>query len=89
MGIVINPITFNLKYHDKCKFALTFISLATTFNLFSLEVVQNANIANFVYYGKTRKFNQQHKIYIFINTHLAYLKSHCLKSYKERSSLIY
>ena len=89
MGIVINPITFNLKHHDKCKFALTFISLATTSNLFSLEVVQNANIANFVYYGKTRKHNQQHKIYIFINSHLAYLKSHYLKSYKERSSSIY
>ena len=28
--------------------------IANTFNLFSLEVVQNADSVNFVYYGKTR-----------------------------------
>ena len=43
MGIVINHLNFNLKHHDKYKFALTFIPLATTSNLFSLEVVESVD----------------------------------------------
>ena len=47
MGTVISHITFNLKHNDKCKFALTFISLATTSNLFSVEVVQKCQHCQF------------------------------------------
>ena len=53
VDIVISHFNFNSKHHDKCKFTLTFIPLVTIFNLFPVEVIQNANIANFVYYGKT------------------------------------
>ena len=35
MDIVISHLNFNLKHHDKCKFALKLISLATISNLFS------------------------------------------------------
>ena len=54
MDIVIRDLNFNSRYRAKCTFIVKLISLTNTSNLFSLEVVQNANIANFVYYGKTR-----------------------------------
>ena len=38
--IVAIHLTFNLKYYDKCKFAIKLIPLATTSDLFSLEVLQ-------------------------------------------------
>ena len=53
MDIVNNQLNCNSKHHDKCKFASKLIPVLTTSNLFPLEVVQNANIAN-LYYGKTR-----------------------------------
>ena len=40
MGTDISHSNFNSKHYDKCKFALKFIPLVTTSNLFSLEVVQ-------------------------------------------------
>ena len=39
MDIVISHLNFNSKHHDKCKFELQLISLATTSNLFLLEIV--------------------------------------------------
>ena len=38
----------------KCKSALELIRFLTVYNLFPFKVIQNANIVNFVYYGKTR-----------------------------------
>ena len=52
--MVIIYFNFNSKHHDKCKFVLTFIPLVTTSSLFPLEVVQKRQLANFVYYRKTR-----------------------------------
>ena len=49
----ISQINLYSTLHDKCKFVIKFIDLVNLFNLFPLEVVQNVNIANFVYYGKT------------------------------------
>ena len=40
MDNVISHFSFNKKHNDKCKFALNFLPLVTTSNLFSLEVVQ-------------------------------------------------
>ena len=54
MYIVISYLNFNLKLHNKCTVVVKLISLANTSNVFSLEVVQNADSVNFVYYGKTR-----------------------------------
>ena len=54
MDTFISHFSFNSKHHDKCKFVLTFIPPVTISNLFPLEVYKNANIANFVHYGKTR-----------------------------------
>ena len=42
----------NLNYYVQSKYASKFIRLATITNTSPLEVVQNTNIANFVYYGK-------------------------------------
>ena len=53
MDIVNNQLNCDSKHYDRCKFASKLIPLLTTSNLFPLEVVQNANIAN-LYYGKTR-----------------------------------
>ena len=50
MDIVISYLNFNSKHYDKCTLVVQLISLVNTSNLFSLE---NANITNFVYYGKT------------------------------------
>ena len=41
MDIVINYLNFNSRHHDKCQDTLKFIPLGITFNLFSLELVQN------------------------------------------------
>ena len=38
--IAVNHLTFNLKHHDKCKFAVKWTPLVTTSNIFPLEVVQ-------------------------------------------------
>ena len=51
MDIVTNHFNFNTTLNQKCNFALQLIPLVPTSNLFSLEVVQNANTANFVYNG--------------------------------------
>ena len=40
MDIIISHLNFNLKHHDNCRSVLKLISLATTSNLFSSEVVQ-------------------------------------------------
>ena len=40
MDIVISHFNFNSKHHSKRQFALTFIPLVTTDNLFPLEFVQ-------------------------------------------------
>ena len=45
---------FISKHHDKSNFELKFIQLITIPNLFPLEIYKNVNIANYVYYGKTR-----------------------------------
>ena len=49
----VSCISFNSKQHHKCKFALKFIPLVTTSNLFSLKFAQKVHIATLVY-GKTR-----------------------------------
>ena len=36
----INPLNFNSKHYDKCKFSLKHIGFLTVSNLFLLEVVQ-------------------------------------------------
>ena len=41
MAIVTSHLNFNSKYHDKCKFSLKLIPLATTFTVFSFEVLQS------------------------------------------------
>ena len=56
LDAVISQLNFDSKYHDKCKFALNLIYLATIFNLFPLEVAKNAIVANFMYYRKTGLF---------------------------------
>ena len=51
LDVVISHINFILKHHDKCKFALKLINS----QFISIRsYTKNANIANFVYYGKTR-----------------------------------
>ena len=45
----INQFNLSSEHHNKCKFVLIPIPLLNVFNLFS-----NANVANFVYYGKPR-----------------------------------
>ena len=53
---MINNFSFHSKHHDKCKFLLKLIQLATISNLFPSEVVlyKNTNFANSVYFRKTR-----------------------------------
>ena len=41
-------------HYEECKFGLKLIGLLTVSNLFPLEVVQNVDIANIVYFVKTR-----------------------------------
>ena len=53
MNLVIYHLNFNSKHDERCKFALKLILMGTTSNLFSLKLYKNANIANFIYYGKT------------------------------------
>ena len=50
---VASDIYLDSKYHVKCKFASKFIQLVTITTLFPFGVYKNANIVNFVYYGKT------------------------------------
>ena len=38
--IVVGHLTFHLKHHDKCKFAVKLIPLVITSNIFPLEIVQ-------------------------------------------------
>ena len=45
--IIISHFSFNSRHHEKCKFALKLIALATTSNLFSLEFVQKMSILYF------------------------------------------
>ena len=53
IDIVISHLNFNSRHHDKCKCALKLILLGMTSNLFSLKNAnKNANIVNYVYYGK-------------------------------------
>ena len=51
MDIVINHLNVNSKHHDKHKFAIKFIPLQICSHY---KLYRNVNIANFVYYGKTR-----------------------------------
>ena len=54
MDIVISYLNFNSQYHNEYRFAVKLISLVITSNFFFIRsCLKNANIANFVYYGKT------------------------------------
>ena len=62
MDTVVSHLNFHSKHQEKCKFAVKLITLVI--NLFPLEVVQNANIVNFVYYGKTRVDEQTDQLFM-------------------------
>ena len=49
VDIIISYLKFNSNYYEKGPFVVKLISLVNASNLFSLEVIQNANFANFVY----------------------------------------
>ena len=55
LNVVIIHVNIISKQRDKFKFA--FIQRVTIATLFPLQVVQNANIANFVYYDKNRIYS--------------------------------
>ena len=51
MNREINDFNYISKHYGKCRSALKLIRLLTVYNLFPLEVVQNANFGNFMYCG--------------------------------------
>ena len=52
LEIVVSPINFNLIY--QIKICITFILFPTISNFCLPKIFKNANIANIVYYRKTR-----------------------------------